>query len=67
MIDGAGDTTYTYDQLSRLTSEARTFTGLTGAFSITYGYNLANQLISLDADVFDRIARHGCTHPIDWN
>ena len=20
-----------------------------------------------NADVFDRIARHGCTHPIDWN
>jgi YD repeat-containing protein len=47
MTDGLGGTTYGYDQLSRLTSESRTFTGLAGSFSISYGYNLANQLTSL--------------------
>ena len=47
MTDGFGNHTYGYDQLSRLTSETRTFTGLTGSFAIGYGYNLANQLTSL--------------------
>jgi YD repeat-containing protein len=43
MTDGAGNTTYQYDQLSRMTSETRTFTGL-GAFTLNYAYNLAGQL-----------------------
>src|SRR6185503_19477243 len=47
MTDGNGYTDYTYDQLSRLKSEARSFSGLTGTFSIGYGYNLGNQLTSL--------------------
>jgi YD repeat-containing protein len=47
MGDGSGSTDYGYDQLSRLTSEARTFTGLSGTFSITYGYNRGNQLTTL--------------------
>ena len=50
MTDGSGTITYGFDQLSRLTSESRTFTGptdstgLTGSFAIGYGYNLANDL-----------------------
>ncbi|MDX6610933.1 MAG: hypothetical protein QOD75_119 [Blastocatellia bacterium] len=41
-----GGTTYEYDRFSRLTSETRTFPNV-GAFTMTYGYNLANQLTSV--------------------
>jgi YD repeat-containing protein len=41
---GNGSTTYSYDQLSRLTSEQRYFNGLGGSFTLNYGYNLSGQL-----------------------
>jgi len=44
MTDGSGSTTYEYDQLSRLRSETRTFSGLSGSYNISYEYNLADQL-----------------------
>jgi YD repeat-containing protein len=37
-------TTYNYDQLSRLSWEERTFSGLGGAYRLSYEYNLAGQL-----------------------
>lgn len=43
MTDGFGSKSYTYDQLSRLMSETRTFTSV-GTFALTYTYNLADQL-----------------------
>ena len=46
MTDGLGSTTYGYDQLSRLTSETRTFTSV-GSFTLGYAYNLAGELTSL--------------------
>jgi len=48
MTDGLGTTTYSFDQLSRLTSETRGFTGV-GNYTIGYQYNLANDLSSLTA------------------
>jgi RHS repeat-associated protein len=47
MNDGLGSVSYVYDTLSQLTSETRSFTGVTGSFSLTYGYNLAGQLNSI--------------------
>jgi YD repeat-containing protein len=46
MTDGTGSTSYAYDQLSRMSSETHTITGL-GAKLISYQYNLANQLTSI--------------------
>jgi YD repeat-containing protein len=46
MIDGLGSQSYGYDQLSRMTSETRTFTGV-GNYTISYQYNLGNQLSSI--------------------
>ncbi len=46
MTDSLGTTNYSYDQLSRLTSETRGFTGV-GNYTISYGYNRNNDLISL--------------------
>jgi YD repeat-containing protein len=43
MTDGPGSCTYNYDQLSRMTSETRTFNGI-GTYPITYDYNLAGEL-----------------------
>ena len=43
MSDGLGSKSYTYDQLSRLMSETRVFTGV-GSFALSYDYNLASQL-----------------------
>ena len=48
MTDGLGTTSYNYDQLSRLTSETRGFTGV-GNYTIGYQYNLANDLSTLTA------------------
>ncbi|MCU1268231.1 MAG: repeat-associated core domain protein [Acidobacteria bacterium] len=42
MTDGLGSQGYSYDQLSRLTSESRTFINV-GTYNISYGYNLANE------------------------
>ena len=47
MTDGFGSTTYGYDNLSRLTSEARTFTGLSGSYTLTYDYQPGGQLKSI--------------------
>jgi YD repeat-containing protein len=47
MTDAVGGMTYNYDQLSRLTSETRTFTGLAGSYVLGYSYNLAGALTSL--------------------
>ena len=46
MSDGLGSVSYTYDQLSRLTSETRTFNGV-GTYPLSYGYNLSGELTSL--------------------
>src|ERR1043166_5560096 len=46
MTDGLGSMSYTYDQLSRLPSATRTFSGV-GTYTLTYGgYNRAGQLTS---------------------
>jgi len=61
MTDGLGSASYAYDELSRMTSETRTFTGL-GTYPITYGaYNLANELTSI-TDPFG--AQVGYTHDV---
>jgi len=49
MTDGLGTQSYTYDSLSRLTSEKRTFADpatpfLSGDFTLGYDYNLAGEL-----------------------
>lgn len=46
MTDGFGDVSYSYDQLSRMLSETRTFSGV-GSYPINYQYNLGNQLTSV--------------------
>lgn len=46
MTDGLGTVSYGYDQLSRLTSENRTFTGI-GSFALNYQYNVAGELTSV--------------------
>jgi YD repeat-containing protein len=47
MSDATGTTTYSYDSLSRMSSESRTFTGLSGSYSLSYSYNLADALAVL--------------------
>ena len=52
MTDGMGDVEYSYDQLSRLTSETRHFTNLSGSstggdYTLTYTYNVGNELTSI--------------------
>ena len=47
MIDGQGQTDHVYDTLSRLTSESRIFSGVSGAWQLNYEYNLAGDLTSL--------------------
>lgn len=51
MTDGLGSVAYVYDQLSRLTSETRNFTSI-GTFPLVYGYNLANELTSVNDQTF---------------
>ncbi|HKV35652.1 MAG TPA: S8 family serine peptidase [Pyrinomonadaceae bacterium] len=46
MTDGLGSVSYVYDQLSRLTSETRSFTGV-GSYALTYSYNLGGELTSI--------------------
>jgi YD repeat-containing protein len=43
MTDGLGSKSYTYNQLSQLMSETRTFTNV-GSFTLSYDYNLAGEL-----------------------
>jgi YD repeat-containing protein len=47
MTDGAGTMSYHYDALSRMDWEERTFTGLSGAYRLSYSYNLAGSMTSL--------------------
>src|SRR6185369_15039836 len=47
MQDGTGSTSYSYDSLSRMTSESRTFTSYSGTYTLNYSYNLANALTTL--------------------
>ncbi|MGH9820165.1 MAG: hypothetical protein ACRD43_08335 [Pyrinomonadaceae bacterium] len=44
MTDGTGSTSYSYDSLSKMTSEAKSFSDLTGSLTIGYEYTLAGQL-----------------------
>jgi YD repeat-containing protein len=46
MTDGLGSTTYSYNQLSQLTTETRNFSGV-GSYSLSYAYNLAGELTSI--------------------
>ncbi|HKR12490.1 MAG TPA: S8 family serine peptidase [Pyrinomonadaceae bacterium] len=46
MTDGLGSASYVYDQLSRMTSETRTFAGV-GSFTLSYAYNLGGELTSI--------------------
>ncbi|MGH9930827.1 MAG: hypothetical protein ACREA9_16575, partial [Pyrinomonadaceae bacterium] len=46
MSDGIGSVSYSYDQLSRMTSETRTFNGL-GTYPLSYGYNLSGEITSI--------------------
>jgi YD repeat-containing protein len=57
MNDGLGSQSYNYNQLSQMTSETRTFTGL-GNFTLGYDYNLAGQLKSL-TDPFNATIIYG--------
>ncbi|MGH9875196.1 MAG: hypothetical protein ACRD9S_22300 [Pyrinomonadaceae bacterium] len=57
MTDGLGSASYSYDQLSRLTSESRTITNV-GTFPLTYSYNLANELTSI-ADPWSATVDYG--------
>ncbi|HWN11913.1 MAG TPA: PKD domain-containing protein [Pyrinomonadaceae bacterium] len=55
MTDGQGSVNYQYDQLSRLTAETRTFSGV-GAYPLNYAYNLANLLTSVNDQTFSTTA-----------
>ncbi|HET6977827.1 MAG TPA: DUF4214 domain-containing protein [Pyrinomonadaceae bacterium] len=44
MTDGTGSRTYSYDSLSRMTSESRILTGFSGTYTLNYSYNLAGVL-----------------------
>jgi RHS repeat-associated protein len=46
MTDGLGSVSYVYDQLSRLTSETRNFTGV-GTYGLSYSYNLGGEVTSI--------------------
>lgn len=57
MTDGTGSTSYSYDELSRLKSETKTFTGLTGNFTISYDYELSGKLKSI-TDPFGAVVNY---------
>ncbi len=46
MTDGSGSVSYSFNTLSQLTSETRSFTGV-GSFSLSYSYNLSGELTSI--------------------
>jgi YD repeat-containing protein len=46
MNDGFGSKSYSYNQLSQLMSETRTFNGI-GTFTLSYDYNLAGELVKI--------------------
>jgi YD repeat-containing protein len=47
MSVGLVSVSYGYNQLLQMTSETRTFTGLSGSYALTYAYNLVGELTSL--------------------
>jgi RHS repeat-associated protein len=47
MGDGLGFVNYVYNTISQLTSETRTFNGVTGSYALSYSYNLGGQLSSI--------------------
>ena len=49
MTDGLGSLSYSYDQLSRLISETRTFNGL-GAYTLSYQYNVGGAVTQVTAN-----------------
>ena len=57
MTDGPGSMSYSYNQLSQMTSETRTFTGL-ASYALNYGYNLAGELTSI-TDPFGATQNYG--------
>jgi YD repeat-containing protein len=57
MSDGMGSASYSYNQLSQMTSETRSFTGL-GSFTLGYDYNLGGQLKSI-TDPFNATINYG--------
>src|SRR6185369_8513102 len=57
MTDGSGSMSYSYDSLSRMLSETRTFSGV-GNFTLGYSYNLAGELTSI-TDPFDAQISYG--------
>ena len=44
MTDGTGSTGYSYNSLSQMTSEVKSFTGLSGSLTLGYEYSLAGEL-----------------------
>jgi RHS repeat-associated protein len=44
MSDGQGSASYVFNNLSRMTSETRSFNGLTTNYALSYEYNLAGEL-----------------------
>lgn len=62
MTDGLGSQSYTYDQLSQLTSETRTITSV-GTFTLAYSYTLAGQL----AQVADQTSSTSFSYTYDVN
>ena len=47
IVDGAGTTTFTYNSAGQLSSESRTFNGVSGTFTTSYGYDLDGKLQSI--------------------
>jgi YD repeat-containing protein len=47
MSSSVSSVTHVYDTASRMTSETRSFSGVTGNFTLTYSYNAAGALMSL--------------------
>jgi YD repeat-containing protein len=59
MADATGNTTYQYDQLSRLTSETREFLDMPGnSYTFNYQYSLSGQLTSM-TDPSGRVTAYG--------
>lgn len=46
MTDGMGSASYQYNQISQMTSESRTFIGLS-TYTVSYGYNLGGYLTTI--------------------
>jgi YD repeat-containing protein len=69
MTDGMGSISYLYDQLSRLTSETRSFAGL-GTFPLTYAYNLGDELTRVTDPFGAQVSYNfdnagSCREPVD--